>query len=320
MLPTLAELEEASEIVYRAMLPTPQYKWPLLSDSLGVDAWIKHENHTPLGAFKVRGGLVYFAKHAEQLKDGPGVICATRGNHGQSIAFAASRYGIASTIVVPHGNSKEKNAAMLGLGAKLIEHGDDFQESLEYSQRLAGERGLTMVPSFDPLLVMGVGTYSLELFRAVPDLDVMYVPIGLGSGICGAIAAKKALGLNTEIVGVVSTEARAYSESVSQGRAVECPVATRIADGMACRKPNLDSLPIITAEVNRILEVNDDEVEQAIRQVYRCTHNVAEGAGAASIAAIKQDAKNLQGKKVAGVLCGANIDSDVFLRVLGQGK
>lgn len=316
MLPKLLELEEASEIVYRAMPPTPQYMWPLLNECLGVEAWVKHENHTPLGAFKVRGGLVYFDRHATVLQDGPGVICATRGNHGQSVAFAASRYGIDSTIVVPHGNSSEKNAAMRGLGAQLIEYGDDFQESLEYAQTLAQERGLTMVPSFDPSLVAGVGTYSLELFRAVPDLDVLYVPIGLGSGICGAIAAKKALERDTKIIGVVSTNARAYSESIAQGKAVECLVSTRIADGMACRKPNADSLPVIMSEVNGIVEVTDDQVEQAIRDIYRCTHNLAEGAGAASIAAIKQDAEKLQGMKVAGVLCGANIDSDVFSRVL----
>ncbi len=316
MLPGLTDLESAAAVVYRTMSPTPQYSWPLLNERVGIPFWLKHENHTPLGAFKVRGGLVYFDSMSSRLRQGPGVICATRGNHGQSVAFAAGQYGIPAVVVVPKGNSREKNAAMRGFGAKLIEEGDDFQSSLDYAESLAKREGLIMVPSFDPLLVAGVGTYSLELLRAVPDLDVLFVPIGLGSGICGAIAAKRALDVDIEIVGVVSSRARAYSESFRQGRPIELPVSTRIADGMACRCPNVDALKFIQTDVSRIIEVEDEEVEQAIRDIYECTHNVAEGAGAAAVAAIKKDAANLSDKKVAGVLCGANIDTDVFARIL----
>ncbi len=245
MLPGLTELEHAADIVYRTMPPTPQFQWPLLNERLGVQAWIKHENHTPLGAFKVRGGLVYFDRWKEKLQESPGVICATRGNHGQSVAFAAGLHGIPVKIVVPHGNSSEKNAAMKGLGADLIEHGDDFQSALEHAERLSEQKGYVLVPSFDRLLVAGVGTYSLELLRAAPKLEVLYVPIGLGSGICGAVAAKEALGAPVEIVGVTSTEAPCYSQSLRSGRSVECPATTRIADGMACRRPNADALDII---------------------------------------------------------------------------
>lgn len=320
MLPSLSDLEDAAQIVYRSMPATPQYRWPLLDRRLGVETWIKHENHTPLGAFKVRGGLVYFENLAEELKRAPGVICATRGNHGQSIAYAAAQYGIPATIVVPHGNSTEKNAAMRGLGAKLVEHGNDFQSALEHAEILSERDGLRMVPSFDLRLVAGVGTYSLELFRAVADIDVMFVPIGLGSGICGAFAAKKALGLQIEIVGVVSAEARSYSESLTQGQPVECPATTGIADGMACRKPNIDAFSIIRSEVSRIVEVSDADVRQAIRDIFECSHNVAEGAGAAAVAAVKKDAARLQGKRVAAVLCGSNIDSQLFSVVLAGSR
>lgn len=316
MLPSLSELENAAQIVARYMPPTPQYRWPLLEERLGVETWIKHENHTPLGAFKVRGGLVYFDHLHKELARSPGVVCATRGNHGQSIAFAAAKYGIPATIVVPHGNSVEKNAAMRGLGAKLVEYGDDFQAALEHAESLSIKSGLVLVPSFHALLVAGVGTYCLELFRAVPDLDMLFIPIGLGSGICGAIAAKKALGLKTEIVGVVSTEARAYSESLIRGKPVDCPATTQIADGMACRRPNPDALAIIGSEVSRIAEVSDDEVREAIRDLFECTHNAAEGAGAAAVAAIKKERDLLRGKRVAAVLCGSNIDSKVLSAVL----
>ncbi len=318
MLPNMRELEAASAVVYQTMPPTPQYCWPLLNERLGVPIWLKHENHTPLGAFKVRGGLMFFDRWSAELRESPGVICATRGNHGQSVSFAAARHGIAVTVVVPHGNSREKNAAMKGFGATLIEHGDDFQTALEHAESLAQRDGLFMVPSFDPLLVAGVGTYSLELFRAVPDLDVLFVPIGLGSGICGAIAAKKALNMKTEIVGVVSAGARTYDESFQQGKPVECPVSTHIADGMACRVPNSEALEVIRREVNRIVEVGDEEIGQAIRDIFECTHNVAEGAGAAAVAAIKKDAANLNGRRVAGILCGANIDSELLASVLAS--
>lgn len=286
---THADIEQAAQIVYAAMPPTPQYCWPLLRERLGLDIWVKHENHTPVGAFKIRGGLVYFAHLARSGNMPRGVISATRGNHGQSIGFAARRYGVPATIVVPRGNSVEKNAAMRALGVELIEHGDDFQAAREYAATLAHERSLHMVPSFHPLLVAGVATYGLELLRAVPDLDVVYVPIGLGSGICGMIAARDALGLKTSVVGVVSAHAPAYAESFQAGRLIEAPARTRIADGIACRVPEQDALELMWRGVDRMVQVTDDEVEAAMRLLFECTHNVCEGAGAAALAAAAQE-------------------------------
>lgn len=313
-------IEAAAKIVYQSMPPTPQYRWPLLCDRLGVDLWLKHENHTPVGAFKVRGGLVYFDANAERLRRlGQGVICATRGNHGQSIAFAASKYDIPVTILVPHGNSVEKNAAMRGLGATLIESGQDFQQSLDDALQMADSQDLHFVPSFDEALVCGVATYSMELLRAVEELDVLYVPIGLGSGICGALTARDALGLKTEIVGVVSASAPAYLKSFETGQAVECEAKTRIADGMACRRPHANALPIVLEKVSRIVAVTDEQVEQAMRDIFECTHNVAEGAGAAAVAAITVESTHLKGKKVAAPICGGNVDRDVFAKVLSDG-
>jgi threonine dehydratase len=316
-LPRLKQLEHAASIVYETMAPTPQYAWPLLKAQLGTEIWVKHENHTPTGAFKLRGGLTYFhdlAKH----KDRPaGVISATRGNHGQSVGYAARRYGMSATVVVPHGNSVEKNAAMRALGVGLVEHGADFQAARERALWIAQQRGLHMVPSFHPLLVQGVASYSLELLRAVPDLDVAYVPIGLGSGICGMIAAREALKLKTEIVGVVSELAPAYALSFEQKRALEHPVSTRIADGMACRTPEPEALEILWRWMERVVRVTDDEVEEAMRLMYSATHNVAEGAGAAGLAAATKERDRLAGRKTAVILCGANVDRDVFARILG---
>ncbi|MCC7548380.1 MAG: threonine dehydratase [Burkholderiales bacterium] len=315
-LPTLAQLDAAARTVYEAMLPTPQYRWPLLSEALGTELWVKHENHTPVGAFKVRGGLVYFADLAAGANRPAGVVSATRGNHGQSIALAAARHGIASTIVVPHGNSVEKNAAMRALRATLVEHGDDFQAAREHAVRLAQENGWHMVPSFHPLLVRGVGTWSLEMLRAVPGLDVVYVPIGLGSGICGMIAAREALGLKTTIVGVVSSHAPAYALSFAQRQALSHPVSTLIGDGMACSTPEQPALEWIWRHVERIVQVSDDELRAAMRLLFRTTHNTAEGAGAAGLAAAWQERERLRGRKVGVVLSGANVDSEVFGAVL----
>ena len=313
-LPSLAELEAAARIVYRHMPPTPQYRWPVLCEQVGADVWLKHENHTPVGAFKLRGGLVYF----EQLKKVPGVIAATRGNHGQSVAYCAREYRVPATIVVPHGNSVEKNAAMRALGARLIEQGHDFQAAFEHAQSLAQAERLHMVPSFDRPLVAGVATASVELLRAVPDVDTVYVPIGLGSGICAAIAARNALGLRTEIVGVVSAHARAYAASFAERRPVELPVTTRIADGMAVRKPDPAALEVIWRYVDRIVEVSDDEVAQAIALIFASTHNVAEGAGAAGVAAMHKERERIAGRKVAAVLSGGNIDRPLFAEVLAR--
>lgn len=316
MQPTLADLEAASRIVHAVIPPTPQYCWPLLCEQLGAEVWVKHENHTPVGAFKIRGGLVYFDHLAKSARQIPGVITATRGNHGQSVGFAARRYGIPATVVVPHGNSQEKNAAMRALGMELIEYGGDFQAAREYAEGLARERALHMVPSFHPLLVSGAGTYSLELFKAVPDIDTAYVPIGLGSGICGMLAARDALGLKTAIVGVVSTGAPAYALSFGERRVVEHPVHTTLADGMACRIPELQALQAIWNGVDRIVQVTDEEVGAAMRLLFACTHNVSEGAGAAAVAAAVQEQARLTGRKIAVVISGGNVDRQVFAAIL----
>ena len=313
---TLDEIEAAARIVYTEMQATPQYCWPLLSERLGTEVWVKHENHTPIGSFKIRGGLVYFAHLAKSSEMQKGVVSATRGNHGQSVGFAARRYGIPATIVVPHANGVEKNAAMRALGVKLLEHGDDFSTAREFAKNMACEQSLQMVDSFDRLLVAGVATYSLELLRAVKDIDVAYVPIGLGSGICGMLAARDALNLKTKIVGVVSAHASAYAESFSSGRPVESPVSTNIADGMACRIPELSALELIWKGVERIVQVSDTEIVESMQIMYECTHNVCEGAGAAAIAAALQESSKNKGLKVAVIASGGNVDRDVFAKIL----
>jgi threonine dehydratase len=316
--PTLARIEAAAQVVRAAIPPTPQLCWPLLCARLGTEVWVKHENHTPVGAFKVRGGLVYFDELARAGRRPRGVISATRGNHGQSVAFAARRYGLAATVVVPHGNSREKNAAMRGLGAELIEHGHDFQAAREYAQALAEERALEMVPSFHPLLVAGVATYALEFLSAVDELDVVYVPIGLGSGICGMMAARDALGLRTAVVGVVSAHATAYADSIAAGRPVEAPVSTQLADGMACRVVEPEALALLRKGAERIVQVTDAEVAAAMRLLFEATHNVAEGAGAAALAAAVQEASRNVGRKIGVVLSGANVEREVFAAVLAE--
>ncbi len=315
--PSLAELESAAALVYEFMPPTPQYRWPLLQTRVGTEVWVKHENHTPAGAFKMRGGLVYFD---ELCRDGKpaGVVSATRGNHGQSIGFAARQYGIPAAIVVPHGNSVEKNAAMRSLGVELIEHGHDFQAATEAAVEIAAERGWHRVPAFHPWLVRGVGTYALELLRAVPDLHTVYVPVGMGSGLCGVIAARDALGLETRVVGVVSTAAPAFALSYRENSVVSHEVTTRIADGMACRTPVQDALDIARRGGARIVQVTDDEVESAMRALFADTHNVAEGGGAAALAALLQERATMRGRKVAVVVSGGNVDSDVYSRVLAS--
>ena len=313
---TLAELDAAAAIVYRSMPPTPQQRWPLLDERCGTAVWVKHENHTPVGAFKVRGGLVYFDHLRGTGGQVHGVVAATRGNHGQSVAFAARTLGIPVAVVVPRGNSTSKNSAMRALGAELIERGHDFQASFEAAERVAAERGWHMMPSFHELLVRGVASYSLELLRAVPDIDTLYVPVGLGSGICGAIAARDALGLRTKIVAVVSAAAPAYARSLEQGRLVSHDVTTRIADGMACRIPHPTALETIRANIERLVQVTDDEVEDAMRAIYDDTHNVAEGAGAAGLAALLREREVLDGKPAAFVLTGANVDAGVLAPIL----
>ena len=315
--PSLAELEKATEVVHAVMLPTPQYRWPLLDHRCGTEVWVKHENHTPVGAFKVRGGLVYFDELRRASPAVAGVVTATRGNHGQSIGFASRIAGIPALVVVPHGNGAEKNAAMRALGVELLERGHDFQAAVEAADELAIERGWHRLPSFHPLLVSGVATYGLEFLRGAPELDVVYVPIGLGSGICGMIAARDALGLRTRIVGVVSDGAPAVALSIELGRLVSHEVTTRVADGMACRTPSAESLEIIAGGTERIVRVTDAEVEFAIAALFADTHNAAEGAGAAALAALLQERDRVRGQRVGIVLTGANIDSAEFARIVG---
>ena len=315
-LPTLSQIEAASATVYAAFGATPQYRWATLSQRLGTDCWVKHENHTPVGAFKVRGGLTYF-EHLRQTGPMPQeVVSATRGNHGQSIAYAAARHGVACTIVVPLGNSKEKNAAMQALGAQLVEHGHDFQEAREHAHALALDRGAHMVPSYHPALVLGVATAWTEFFKAVPDMDIVYVPIGLGSGACAALAAKQALGHRVKVVGVVSAHATTYADSMAAGHVVEAPVTTVLADGMAVRRADPMALTILMQGLDRLVRVNDAQVAQAMRHLYSDTHNLAEGAGAASFAAAWSEKDSLQGRVVGTTLCGGNVDADMLSQVL----
>lgn len=304
----LAQLEDAARLVHAHMPPTPQYAWPLLAARTGCEVWVKHENHTPTGAFKIRGGLVMMSERTNRR----GVISATRGNHGQSLAFAGARFGVAVTIVVPQGNSAEKNAAMRALGAQLIEHGEDFDAARLHAAQLAEERGLDFAPSFAEPLVRGVATYALELLRAAPALDALYVPIGLGSGICGCILARDLLGLSTEIIGVQSTGADAYARSFAAGHVVETAQALTLADGMATRIPDPAALAIIRRGAARIVTVTDDEVRDAIRAYWTDTHNLAEGAGAAPLAALMQEKARMAGARVATILCGGNIDLALF--------
>jgi len=312
----LADLDSAAALVHAVMPPTPQYRWPLLCARAGTEVWVKHENHTPLGAFKVRGGIVYI-DHLRRAEPGvQGVIAATRGNHGQSVTFAARRAGLQSVIVVPQGNSIEKNAAMRALGAELIEHGHDFQAAYEFAQGLAKERGLHPFPSFHPVLARGVGTYALEFLQAQPDLDTVYVPIGLGSGICGVIAARDALGLKTRIVGVVAENAPSYALSFAQGKPVSTNSADTMADGLACRVPVADAVAAINKGAERVVTVSEEAIKAAMRAYFADTHNVAEGAGAAPLAALLQESQAMAGKKAGVVLSGGNVDTAVYRQVL----
>lgn len=309
---TQSELETAAELVHSVFPPTPAYAWPLLAARIGTETWVKHENHTPIGAFKVRGGLTYIERLRRQRPKVAGIISATRGNHGQSLAYAGARGGVAVTIVVPHGNSTEKNAAMRAQGARLIEHGSDFDEARVHARSLADREGLEFAPSFHADLVVGVATWAFELIRAAPPLDVLYIPIGLGSSICGAIRTRDLLDLGTEIVGVQSAGAPSYALSFAQGRVVETNRANTHADGMATRQPDAEALAIIRKGASRIVTVDDDEVAAAIRAYWTDTHNLAEGAGAAPLAAALQERDRLAGKRVGLVLSGGNIDLALF--------
>ena len=312
----LDEITAAAESIYRHMRPTPEYCWPLICERAGTEVWVKHENHTPIGAFKLRGGLVYLDDLMKSAPEIRGVIAATRGNHGQSVAYAARHAGIAAVVVVPHGNSVEKNRAMGALGAELIEHGEDFNAAYVRAEALAAERGLHPFPSYHPLLVRGVASYSLELFNSVADLDTVYVPIGLGSGIHGVISARDALGLKTRVVGVVAERAAAYALSFEAGRPISTETCDTLADGVSVRIPNAEALEVILEGAERVVTVSEDEIEVAMRAYYSDTHNLAEGAGAAPLAALLKEKDTMAGKKVGLILSGGNVDAEVYRRIL----
>ena len=310
--PTLTELQESATLVYQHMQASPELHWPLLSERCGCEVWVKHENHNPTGAFKVRGGLVYMHRLRGREPDVSTVVSATRGNHGQSVAFAARRCGLDTVIVVPQGNNPGKNLAMQALGAELIVHGADFDEAVPHAEAIARERGLHKIPSFHMDLVQGVASYSLEMLSSLGELDRVYVPIGLGSGICGMICARNALGLDTEIVGVVSSAADCYARSLAQGRCVTTASADTLADGMAVRVPNPDALNMMLGNVARIVAVEDSEVLAAMGYLFTDSHNIAEGAGAAALAALLKERDVNAGRQVGVVISGGNVDPQVY--------
>jgi threonine dehydratase len=312
----LADLEAAVPLVRQVVPATPLHAWPLLAQRTGAQVWVKHENHTPIGAFKIRGGVTYLDALKRREPAVRGIVAATRGNHGQSVALAAASAGLPCTLFIPHGNSREKNRAMQAFGAELAVEGADFDEAHERAKRFANERGYHFLPSFHADLVKGVATYALEMFEAVRDFDAVYVPIGMGSGICGVITVRDLLGLKTEVIGVVADKAPTIALSFEAGRPVPTNSAATFADGVACRVPNADSLAIIRKGAARIVRVSEDEIATAMRALYEDTHNLAEGAGAASLAALLQERDAMAGKRVGLVLSGGNIDREAFAEVL----
>jgi threonine dehydratase len=313
---SLAEVEAALPVVRTAVPATPHYAWPQLAALTGAEVVVKHENHTPIGAFKLRGGLVYMDRLKRARAQVTGIVSATRGNHGQSLAYAGARAGFSVAIVVPHGNSVEKNAAMRGFGAELIEHGRDFDEAKEHAATIAQGNGYEFVPSFHRDLVVGVATYALEFLGGIADFDTVYVPIGLGSGICGMIGVRDALGLKTKVVGVVAENANAYARSFAAGHVVPTNAARTFADGMAVRVPDEEALAAIRTGVERVVEVSEDEIAEAIRIYFRATHTLAEGAAAAPLAALLQERDRMQGRRVGLVVTGQNIDTAAMAEVL----
>ncbi|MEM7696475.1 MAG: threonine dehydratase [Pseudomonadota bacterium] len=313
---TRDDLEAAAALIRPTVPPTPQYEWPLLSEAVGARVIVKHENHTPTGAFKVRGSLTFMDHLTRTRPDVRGIVTATRGNHGQGQAMAATRNGLEAIIVVPEGNSREKNAAMRAFGATLIEHGEDFDTARLRADEIAVERNFAFVPPFHPALVTGVATYAAELFTARPEIDTVYVPIGCGSGICGLIGARDALGHRAEIVGVVADGADYAKRSFEAGRPLSTPRADTFADGMAVRDPVEAAFAIYGKGAARIVSVSDDAIAQAVRLFFATTHNVAEGAGAAPLAALMAEREHQAGKTSAVILCGGNIDTAVFAAVL----
>jgi threonine dehydratase len=309
-----SDLDDAARIV-RAHVPvTPAYRWPQLEAVTGAPTWVKHENATPTGAFKVRGGLVYLAR---LLAAGPvgGVITATRGNHGQSLAYAGRAHGVPVTVVVPEGNSPDKNEAMAAWGAELIVHGRDFQESREHMAAVAAERGLVAVPAFHRDLVAGVATYALELYEQAPDLEVLYVPVGQGSGICANIAVRDLLGSGAQVVGVVADGAPAHALSFEAGCVVTTPQADTFVDGVATRVPDPAAVEMMVRGAARFVRVSDTATEQAMRILWQTTHQMPEPAGAIALAGLLADAERPRAAVAATVMSGGNCDGDIVRRV-----
>ena len=313
---SLEDLRSAAQRIYQEMPPTPQYAWPLLQDRLGAEIWLKHENHTPTGAFKVRGGITYMDWLVREHPEVSGIVTATRGNHGQAQARAARNAGLQAVIVVPLGNSLEKNTAMRGFGAELIEYGQDYNEAANHASQLADERNLKLVSAFHPAVVLGVASYGLELFDAAGALDAVYVPIGNGSGVCGTIAARAALGLTTKVIGVVSDRAPAARLGLETGTIGSAGKANTFADGVAVRTPDAEAFAMYSGSVDHIVMVDDDAIADAIRIIWQDTHNLAEGAGAVALAGLIAEKKQIGGQRVAAILTGGNIDQSMVAAVL----
>lgn len=313
---TASALEGARERVRASVPPTPTRRWPLLEEATGTPTWVKHENHNPTGAFKVRGGVNLVARLRAEKPDLSGLISATRGNHGQSLAYAGAAAGLPVVIVVPEGNSPDKNAAMRAFGAELVVHGRDFQEAREHAEELAVARGLLGVPPFHPWLVEGVATYAAELLEAVPELTAIYVPVGMGSGICANIAVRDLLGAETEIIGVVAANAPAYALSLAAGEPVSTEAADTFVDGVACRVPDPEAVRIIADGAARIVPVSEEQAAAAMAFMYRATHNLAEPAGALALAGLLADPGTAPHRRVAVVHTGGNADFDVLARVM----
>ncbi len=313
---SIDDLKAAQGLVYGQMQPTAQIHWPQLSARTGAEVIVKHENHAPTGAFKVRGGITFLNWLKRAHPEARGIVTATRGNHGQSQARAAARAGLEAHIYVPRGNSTEKNSAMRTYGGKLVEFGDDFDEAKDEAMRIAAKGDLFAVPPFHTELVRGVATYGYELLSAHPDLDTIYVPIGCGSGICGVISARDALGLKTKVVGVVAENAAGAKLSTEAGHLIETNSAATFADGMAVRIPVQAAFDIYSKGTNRIISVSEEQIASAIRTYFTDTHNLAEGAGAGSLAGLMSEAEMMRGKKVGVILSGGNIDQSWYRTVL----
>ena len=316
----IEDIEQASSIVYSHLLPTPQYSWPLLRELIGCDVWVKHENHTPIGCFKLRGGLTYLEHLAREKLAPNGVIAPTRGNHGQSIAYASRIYGLPAYIVVPRGNGAEKNAAMRAHGGILVEHGSDYQQAREHALQLEQEKGLHMVRSFTPQLLRGVATYPMELLRGVPDLDYVYVPIGMGSGISATLLVRDLINSRAKIIGVVADGAPSYALSFAAGKVVPTETAETVADGLACRSPDPGAVDLINRRAERVVRVTDDEILTAAATFLRTTHNLVESAGAAPLAALMKERARMRGKKVAVIASGGNLDTALLPLVLQRSQ